>query len=88
MTVEELKAEAEKQGYKLVKIASPVRILPCPVCGCKRTEEWYRNLMVYRKCAKTGCSFEGYLGKNRIDSKRKWNEAVLDYKKEKENAET
>ena len=54
MTVEELKAEAEKQGYKLVKVASPIRILPCPVCGCKKTEEWYRNLMVYRKCAKMG----------------------------------
>ena len=25
MTVEELKAEAENQGYKLVKVASPIR---------------------------------------------------------------
>lgn len=85
MTVEELKAEAEKQGYKLVKIASRVHILPCPICGSKRTEVWFTNLMVYRKCARIGCSFKGYLGKNKTDSKQKWNEAVLDYKKEEQN---
>lgn len=36
MTLEELKAEAKKQGYNLVKAYErKVPLLPCPICGGK-----------------------------------------------------
>ena len=41
MTLEELRVEAEKLGYKLVKIPEKVKLSPCPVCGSKHTSVWY-----------------------------------------------
>lgn len=79
MTIEELKAEAKKHGYKLVQITSDVHILPCPICGCTRTVIWHKGSMIYRACGRNGCTFKGYISKNKLDSKRKWNTAVLDY---------
>ena len=35
MTLEELKAEAEKFGYTLIKKSDSIKMLPC-TCGCKR----------------------------------------------------
>ena len=34
MTLEELKAEADKHGYRLVK---KLILLPCPICGKEPT---------------------------------------------------
>ena len=42
MTFEELKTEAERQGYKLVKKPIPLpKIHPC-TCGRKKMETWYQ----------------------------------------------
>lgn len=38
MTYEELKLEADKLGYKLIKKTEPIKRLPC-TCGCKLV--WY-----------------------------------------------
>ena len=40
MTVEELKIEAKKLGYSIIKINPMPKILPC-TCGRKRMEKWY-----------------------------------------------
>ena len=37
MTLEELKAEANKLGYGLIKKKPYIPIKPCPVCGKKST---------------------------------------------------
>ncbi len=79
MTLEELKNEADKLGYCLVKKPEKVTLLPCPVCGKKRTAEWFSLLGIIRKC--NNCDFEGGYGKNHIEAKKKWNEAVLEYEK-------
>lgn len=92
MTLEELKAEAKKYGYHLVKDIPSVKILPCPICGSKKTSEWYlKGGLKVRKCAnfhviskRCKCTFEGAPGKTSIEAKQKWNEAVLKYKKEEE----
>lgn len=36
MTLEELKTEANKLGYSLIKKKPYIHIKPCPVCGKKR----------------------------------------------------
>lgn len=76
MTLEQLKIEAEKLGYYLVKKNKKPKMLPC-VCGCKRRDHWfiggdseYKRML---KCKK--CDIEVY-GKNDIDVINKWNEMI------------
>lgn len=83
MTLEELKIEADKLGYYLVKKSEKVMLLPCPVCGKKCTHEWFSTLGRKRVCY--NCGFEGRYSKNGVEAKRKWNEAVLKYEKEAKN---
>lgn len=78
MTLDELKIEAKAQGYRLVKIPESVRQFPCPVCGAKRTNQWYGPLGAFRKCE--NCDFRGYSAKTDREVKKKWNEAVMNYK--------
>lgn len=48
MTLEELKAEAKKQGYNLVKAYErKVPLLPCPICGGKPVR---REKLIPCKC--------------------------------------
>lgn len=75
MILNELKDEAKKRGYYLVKIPERVRLLPCPVCGTKRTEVWTCNHGNFRVCGK--CSFRGDYAKTERESVKKWNEAVM-----------
>ena len=86
--LEQLRADAKKLGYKLVKIPEKVTLLPCPVCGSKNTSVWY---LCYdrrhgiergqvRKC--NICGFEGKaVAKGELATKRAWNEAVEEYLK-------
>lgn len=41
MTIEELKNESDKLGYRLVKKPERVIMLPCPVCGGRASGKWY-----------------------------------------------
>lgn len=82
MTFDELKLEAEKQGYRLVKITPSVKLLPCPVCGVKRTGEWISMRDgggYFRACRNR--DFKADRGKTKTEAKQKWNEAVLEYQK-------
>ena len=55
MTLEELKAEANKLGYSLIKKKPYIPIKPCPVCGKKCTNLWYGT---GGKGTMRQCSFE------------------------------
>lgn len=81
MTLEELKIEAKKHGYHLVKDRQTVRLLPCPVCGAKRTIEWISmNGKGYsRACAK--CDFQAEWRKTKTEARESWNKTVLEYLK-------
>lgn len=74
MTVEELKAEADKLGYRLIKKPMYIKILPC-VCGCKIHKYWHN--------AKTNESGVGcpkceriIWGKDETEAKMNWNEIM------------
>lgn len=79
MTFEELKAEAKRQGYKLMKKQEnvSVRLLPC-TCGVKRPTKWYvigdDNVGECYKCDK--CGKRGKTGKNTREAKINWNVEV------------
>lgn len=72
MTVEELQAEAKKLGYRLTKIPQkPARLLPCPICGKKRTSIWYKYLNgasdgIHLRCNTADCTFEGFSDKTNV----------------------
>lgn len=85
MTLEELKIEANKLGYSLVKKSKNITLLPCPICGKKRTHEWYDAYIGHRFRSCSKCDFTGGYGKTRGEAKKKWNEAVSAYEKEAKN---
>lgn len=82
MTLEEVKIEADKLGYRLVKKPERVIMLPCPVCGGRASGDWYdmSNGCRFKQC--NCCDFRGGYGKTILEAKKKWNEAVLEYEKE------
>ena len=86
MTLDELKAEAKKLGYHLVKNTPKISLLPCPIGGRKLTYEWQNCVTgkFFRQC-KCCESFDGYGAKTSNGAKLGWNEAVKKYNKNKEN---
>ena len=78
MTLNELKVEAKKQGYRLTKIPERIIMLPCPICGSKRTAQWFGPFGTFRKCY--DCDFRGDSAKTYNEAKKKWNEAIIEYK--------
>ena len=59
MTVEELKKEAAKLGYNLIKKPPREHYLPC-ICGCRQREHWIdlTNTEVL-KCKRCGLAVIG-----------------------------
>lgn len=79
MTVEELKLEAAKLGYNIIKKAENIKFLPC-VCGYNKRNLWFcSNNMCFYKCQR--CGFSGYKGKTQNEAKRNWNKAIEEAKK-------
>ena len=84
----QFRAMARERGYELRKHKEPTYILPCPVCGVKRTSIWFgigketSSMSLLRRCKY--CGFEGYLAKSKELSKVSWNEAVQEYLKDNE----
>ena len=83
MTLEELKIEAKKHGYHLVKDSTTVKMLPCPVCNSKRTIEWISTtaLGYRRECYNCKFNRNGDWRKTKKEARESWNEAVLEYEK-------
>lgn len=80
MTLEELKTEAEKQGYRLIKKPEPLpKIKPCP-CGRKRLELWHRNMWSagYLQIGCPKCKRRGDWGKNEREARELWNMRITD----------
>lgn len=78
MTLEELKSEAAKLGYKLVKKQPYIKLLPC-TCGEKKPSLWY-----YYNGEKTGtehykcdnCGLEALPAKTNRKARENWNQLV------------
>lgn len=80
MTVEELKAEAKKLGYSVIKKPEPVKLLPC-VCGAKHIQNLVRfdqrnrdNCGEFYRCYR--CRLEGKPALKNRQARLNWNEAV------------
>ncbi len=85
MTLEELKAEAKKHGYKLTKERPYIRLSPC-VCGYKHIS----SPMIYgstktpyfHRCGVCGLKSEPT--KTKYEARLKWNECVENARKEQQ----
>lgn len=82
MTFEELKTEAEKQGYKLMKKPEPMpKIRPCP-CGRKRLSHYYMwDRRTSTEYIQIGCPKCGRLGdwcENEREARELWNERMME----------
>ena len=73
MTLDELKVEAEKLGYTLIKKSESVKMLPC-TCGCKRRTEWFGKGQIFYSC--NGCGKKSPPAKTERGAKRAWNEMI------------
>ena len=75
MTVEELKLEAAKLGYNVVKKQQYIKLSPC-ICGKKHPRQWYRmgsGNIVYQ-C--DDCNFSSPEAKTKKQARLNWNKAV------------
>jgi hypothetical protein len=75
MTLENLKIEADKLGYKLVKKTTREPLLPC-TCGVNSRSMWFctnEGKKVFYVC--NGCGKKVY-GKNQTDLRRNWNKTI------------
>lgn len=73
MTLEELKTEAKKHGYNLIKQKEKIYLQPC-VCGCNQRAKWYGTYgSVTLKCKRCGRSATG---DTELDAKKQWNRMV------------
>lgn len=77
MTLDELKAEAKRQGYKLVKYTKLPKILPC-VCGTESMIEIHsRSLNKYSyECG--NCLRASLWGNTKLEAIENWNRVVTD----------
>lgn len=82
MTLEELKAEANKLGYSLIKKKPYTPIKPCPVCGKRGTSVWYGQDGTQRRCS--FCDFSGDWTNGKISVNESWNNAVERYLEKEE----
>ena len=84
MTLEELKAEASKLGYSLIKKKPYIPIKPCPICGKKCTNLWYGTggKGTMRQCS--SYDFAGDWTSEKSSVNEAWNNAVERYLKEHE----
>lgn len=74
MNLEELKAEAEKLGYTLVKRQKYIRFERC-TCGHNKHHRWVVCGKGIRfQC--TNCGFESDIGPSEREARIAWNEAV------------
>jgi len=78
MTFDELKAEAEKQGYNLVKKPEPMpKMQPC-LCGRKQIHIWHKsNPDEYQaNCPKCGFGKDSEWASSTRRAREIWNERI------------
>ena len=76
MTFEELKAEATKQGYVLIKRQERVNLLDC-TCGGKKRRSWSKikdnKTFAGLECIRCG---KMVWGEDTLDARIKWNKMI------------
>ena len=75
MTLDELKAEAKRQGYKLIKDNPMPKLLPC-ICGSKHRILWSCAEGLYFECG--GCGRTACPGRTERKARENWNRMVTD----------
>lgn len=76
MTVEELKQEAKKLGYNIIKIPEKIKKSKC-LCGAssRYVEVWTRfDNNEFCKCLQ--CGRQSYFGRNKKEAIENWNWSV------------
>lgn len=76
MTFEELKAEAERQGYKLIKKKPYVRLKKCPICN-RYPDLYVKNGLWIYECPKCKVAYKPGFTKSR--AKAFWNKMIDGY---------
>ena len=82
MTVEELKSEAKKLGYRITPIRKYIKLLPC-TCGRKQLGGWWwdsENHVYFYKCPI--CDMEGPPGKTDREARKNWNTMIESLRKD------
>ena len=78
MTLEELRSEANKLGYSVVKKRRKVYLKPC-VCGCNKREIWNtHDLKYFYKCVH--CGRKSPPADSLMAAKELWNEMMKELK--------
>ena len=74
-TVKELKEEADRLGYNIIKKSESEKLLPC-VCGCNQRSHLFNPEFKILKCKR--CGLEAFVNKNasEIELKKEWNRTV------------
>lgn len=76
MTIEELKKEADKLGYSLLKKTKYEPLIPCKECGGKRRRMWSRfvdgHTIYSMQCIKCGFTVDGS-ARTEAEAKKLWN---------------
>lgn len=83
MNYDELKAEAKRLGYRLVKIEPKARLENCPVCGSsnRKIHLWQSAINFGKQFRCDKCEFHSEdWSKSEIAARRAWNDAVSKYK--------
>ena len=77
MTLEELKAEADKLGYNLVKKQVYTKLLRC-TCGCKPAQNmvWTGRKFVGYSYECKNCDYQSTPHKLKYKAKSNWNEMI------------
>lgn len=75
MTLDELKAEVDKLGYKLIKKSVRIKMLPC-ICGCDKRTEWFDSSKRQTFYSCDGCGKKSPLAKTVNAAKQAWNEMI------------
>ena len=79
MTLEELKLEADKLGYSLVKKQKSIKLLPC-ICGSERRTMWITTAggikEVQRILVCDKCGMKAPPGNTIQEAKENWNKMM------------
>lgn len=82
MTLEELKVEADKLGYRLSKKSERVKFLPC-TCGCNRRSHWFVHSWdenkIFFEC--NNCGLQSPPGYPEKEARQNWNKMIKEMRK-------
>ena len=81
MGLGDLKIEADKLGYRLVRKTEYVHFMPC-LCGASNRRRWSSPDGIFFEC--NSCGLRSKPAKNETDARKNWNNLVEGYVKEPE----